>query len=354
MTVPDVPPARHDPGGPTPRSRRARRLVAVSIATTIGLGAVGVVGTGAYLAHRLDSNIERVADPFAPLPSRAPESDSTATNILLVGSDSRISDGDPSVWRPGAQRTDAIMLVHLPGDRQGAYVLSIPRDSWVTIPGHGQAKVNAAYSLGGAPLLIQTIEQLTGVRIHHLAIADFASFADLTDALGGVEITVPESTYWGDTLIAREGTYVMDGEQALAYVHQRHGLPGGDFDRIKRQQNWLRAIADKAVESGVLIDPAVLVRFLGTVSRSVAVDEGLSLWEMTQLAAGMRDLRPNAVEFLTVPVLGTGWSPDGTESIVRLDDDALDALSAAVRADEVRDYLEAHVDDVEFLGDIVR
>ncbi|WP_291796585.1 LCP family protein, partial [Cellulomonas sp.] len=203
----------------------------------VALSIIGVLIAGAAIGvqvfqSRLNANIERIGDPFAALPTRpaapaaptgaatagAPAAAGPAVNILLLGSDSRISAGDPNQWTYGGQRTDAVMLVHIPADRSGAYLFSIPRDSWVDIPGHGQAKINAAYSWGGPALLIQTVEQLTNVRIDHMAVTDFESFQALTDELGGVEITAPKDVYDGGTLVTQAGTHLLNGTQALAYV----------------------------------------------------------------------------------------------------------------------------------------
>lgn len=324
-----------------------------------GLLLVGVLGAGLYLKGQIEHGIETIADPFAGLPTRAPESALSPSggrpvNILLLGSDSRISAGDPTQWRFGAQRTDSIMLLHITGDRDGAYVVSIPRDSWVPIPGRGTAKINAAFSYGGPPLMIQTVEELTGVRIDHFAVADFQSFADLTDAVGGVTITIPADTYAHGERVMTAGTQVLDGEQALAYARQRYGLPGGDFDRIKRQQNWVRAMADSALSRGTLTNPVEAWRLIRTLTRSVAVDEGFSTSDMISLALDMREVRPDDVEFVTVPVLGTGWSPDGTQSIVRLDRQAMGSLTRAIARDRVAQYLADESDAVEVLGDRVR
>ena len=219
------------------------------------------------------------------------------------------------------------------------------------------AKINASYSYGGPALLVQTVEQLTGVRIDHVAIADFDSFTELTDALGGVEITVGQDVYeYGapDRLVVGTGTHVLDGTQALAYARQRYGLPGGDFDRVKRQQNWARAILTKAVSQGTLTDPAKATRFVRVVSGAVAVDDGLGLTDLVGLATELKGLRAGDVAFLTAPVLGTGWSPDGTQSIVHLDLELLAPLAEAIATDGVTRYLAEDPDAPELLGKDVR
>jgi len=335
-------------------------VVALSIIAVLVAGAaIGVQ----VLQSRLNSNIERIGDPFAALPSRpaAPTpsaaassapSDAKPVNILMVGSDSRISAGDPNQWSYGGQRTDAIMLVHIPADRSGAYLFSIPRDSWVDIPGHGQAKINAAFSWGGPALLIQTVEQLTNVRIDHLAITDFDSFKALTDELGGVEITAPKDVYDNGTLVTQAGTHLLTGDQALTYVRERHGLARGDFDRVQRQQNWMRAIMATAQSQGTLTNPAALLSLLTTVTKSVAVDTGFTFDEMKSLGLSMRSVRSANVSFHTVPVTGTGTSADGQSTVV-LNRAAFDPLMVAIANDAVAPYLLAHPNDGDTLSTVV-
>src|SRR4051794_6828643 len=341
------------------RSRRRTWLLLLAIPTAVavvlGLG----VGIAAWqLQRNVDAKINRFGDPFKALPDAArpqpvavpavaADGPHVAMNLLVFGSDSRISAGDPTQWEAGAQRTDAIMLAHIPADRSGAYVMSIPRDSWVNVPGHGMAKINAAFSWGGPSLAIATIEQLTGVRIDHMVITDFTGFARITDLLGGVEITVPKTTHGytggqGDNFKA--GTYTMDGATALTYVRQRYNLPNGDFDRVKRQQNWIRSILRAAATSGAATDPQKLFELLGAVASSLSTDSGFTIGEMRDLAWSLRHTGVGGAHFLTVPVAGTGWSPDHKQSIVLLDKSGTASLWAAVRADKVSGWLADHDD----------
>ncbi|MGO1315997.1 MAG: LCP family protein [Cellulomonadaceae bacterium] len=332
------------------------RPLLIALVLLGGLGVLTVAGIAGF-ATWLNSNLERITDPFAEIdpatrPSAAPTTEGqtyTALNVLVLGSDSRISAGDPTAWSYGAQRTDAIMIAHISADRQSAQVMSIPRDSWVPIPGHGTAKINAAYSYGGPPLMIETVEALTGIRIDHFVIADFESFTTLTDALGGVEITVPEDTYDRGNLVVRAGTQTLDGETALRYTRQRYGLPGGDFDRVKRQQNWMRAIAEKAISRETLTNPVKLTNLLTTVSKSVAVDETLGIGDMRSIATSLSDLRTDDITFLTAPVSGTGWSPDGKQSIVNLNYAQFTPLVSAIAQDTVAGYITEHAAELNLL-----
>ncbi|MBB3676988.1 LCP family protein [Modestobacter versicolor] len=318
-------PASDETGTDEPRPGRRRWLRR----TLITLGALSlvltlVIGGGLwYLTNRYGGNIERVTDvfdglddasrPAAPSPTAVNAPAAEPVTFLLVGSDTR-EDLAPGEL-PDA-RSDAIMIARFSGDRQHAQVISIPRDSWVDIPGRGQAKINAAYAYGGPTLLIQTVEQLTGVRIDHYAAIDFDGLTQVTDALGGLDVVVPETTTWGPYTFTA-GVNHLDGEAARWYVGQRHGLPGGDFDRVKRQQNYLRAMFTQLFSQDVFTSPGKLDETLLAVTSAVAVDDGLSNADLLSLAYSLRGLTPSTVQFFTAPVLGTGT--EGTASVVYLD-----------------------------------
>src|SRR3954452_21405284 len=318
----DALPGHEDESASAPPRRRLRRVL-------ISLGALAlvlalIVGGGSwYLTDRYGGNIARVGDVFAGLqedtrPAPAAPADGGAetadpVTFLLVGSDTRadIAPGD----LPDA-RSDAIMIARFAGDRQHAQVISIPRDSWVDIPGHGMDKINAAYALGGPTLLIQTVEQLTGVRIDHYAAIDFDGLIGVTDALGGVDVVVPETTSWGPYTFPA-GMNHLDGDQARWYVGQRYGLPGGDFDRVKRQQNYLRAMFTKLFGQDVCTSPGRLDSTLLAVTSAIAVDDSLGNGDLLSLAYSLRGLTPSTVQFFTAPGLGTGT--EGPASVGYLD-----------------------------------
>ena len=319
-------------------------MLAIFLVLTLATG-----GLALWVRHSLASGIETIADPFAGIATRAPQQSvpagqEAATNILVLGTDSRTSASDPSQWAEGAQRTDAIMILQVSGDRKTVSVMSIPRDSWVDIPGHGQGKINAAYSYGGPSLTIHTVENLTGIHIDHFAVANFESFVALTDEIGGVVINLKTPQTLADTQFPA-GAQRLNGAQALAYTRERKSLPGGDFDRINRQQSWMRAIVSQVLHGGILTDPTRLYGFLSAVVRTMAVDEGFTIDEMQSLAIDLRGLRSRNINFLTIPTAGTGTSEDGQSIVVR--DEAADTpLYGALATDTVQEYLEAHPDAV--------
>lgn len=328
---------------PTRASRRAAKkpmsgtkkaLIVLGVIALVLV--VGVVGVVAGVRHSINSQITHIPDAL-PSSSTGTESgesgqsDGTGDqiNFLVMGSDSRESGGDPTDWQYGAQRSDVLMIVQLSGDRKHVNVMSIPRDSWVDIPGHGTAKINAAFSWGGAQLTIQTVQNLTGIHIDHFAVVDFTSFEQMTDQLGGVTI----STSAGDQ--------TMDGEQALKFVRERYTLPRGDFDRVRRQQAWIKAIMSKVFEKDVLTSPTQVTALTKILLEHSAVDESMDADTMVSLALSMKDLRAGGVEFMTAPVTGTGTSSDG-QSIVNLDTDLLNSLCEAWNKDDVQTFLDSH------------
>ncbi len=339
--IPDAP----QPGETPPVRRRHRsitfRLLGILL-VLCGLVAGGGVAAVLVYEHHLDNNIGRIGNPFTALPEKSrpkPPTDG-ATDILMLGSDSKISV-EPSDWATGAQHTDAIMIAHIPADRSRVTVTSIPPDSWVTVPGHGKNQINAGYALGGPTLMVQTVESLTHVRIDHVMIVDFAGFKDITDELGGVRVNVAP-TASNASFDFSPGVQTMDGATALKFVRQRHNLPGGDFNRVARQQTWIRAVSVKTLERGTLTNPIKLNQVLGSLTSAISADDDFSIGRMRSLAVSLRGLRGDDLAFITAPVAGTGRSPDGKLPIVRLDTDANRTLWAALAGDDIDRWLAAH------------
>ncbi|MEO5873967.1 MAG: LCP family protein, partial [Streptosporangiaceae bacterium] len=188
----------------------------------------------------------------------------------------------------------------------------------------------------------KTLEKLTKVRIDHFSILDFAGFATMTDALGGVDVQIGKTVTGTEAgtdqdITWKAGRNHLDGGTALAFVRQRHGLPDGDLDRIKRQQAFLKALMSKAIQGGTLRNPLKLNAFLDAVTRSVSVDSSISGSKLRSLAFGLRGLGPSDVTFMTVPVAGTATVKG--QSIVRLRTAEAQELYGALREDQVDDFL---------------
>lgn len=338
------------------RRRRRRRPVRTFVLGMTGCVMVLVVtltSAALYLQHELSSRIDRIDGVFAGLPDRPPKpagSAGEAVNILLLGTDTRSDEpttgqqATAATWLPGAQRSDAIMILHIDGDRRGASVISIPRDSWVDVPGHGTHKINAAFSFGGPSLAVQTIERLTDIRIDHLAVIDWNGFEKLTDSIGGVTLDIPETVHDGYRDITwAAGRHRMNGDEALDYVGQRAGLPGGDFDRIHRQQYFLRTLLNETLHQELLKEPTQVYEILKTLTDNLSVDSGWSVGAMRGLLFSLRNLRSADIEYVTVPVRGTGM--EGAQSVVYLDRLGNDRLWDAMRQDGVSDWLSANPDN---------
>ncbi|MDD7384628.1 MAG: LCP family protein [Actinomycetaceae bacterium] len=321
------------------RHHGTRKVVTVVVVLLVLL-ACFIVAAGAFLSQKLHS-MHTIGDPVADaqnVPGSQPAANDTgAINFLIMGSDSRISAGDPSQWKVGAQRTDAFMILQISGDRGAINVMSIPRDSWVNVPGYGMNKINAAYSFGGPALAIATAQQLTGIPISHFATIDFTSFVGLTDAVGGVQLNS-----------VMDGSQTYNGKEALAFVRDRHDLPGGDFDRVRRQQAWIKAVLGKTLTKDVLSSPAKLMDLYNTVSPYIAIDSGFGLRDVLSLAKDMGNLGSADINFVTAPFTGTGRSPDG-QSIVNLDETRLKNLCTAFLNDTADAYIKAHAQELRSL-----
>jgi LCP family protein required for cell wall assembly len=341
----DLEPAADAPARPragVPRRRRRNLLIILAVFVLLAGG--GALATGLY-ARDINNDIARIA-AFDQIPEQArpvkEKAAGDAMNFLMLGSDTR----DPET--PGGSRSDTIIVLHLPADRSSAQLVSIPRDTWVHVPrsadgrhGATNAKINAAYAWGGTPLMVQTVEDYTGVRIDHVVMVDFAGFKEIVDALGGVDIEVDQaftSTHSlspGGVRKFEAGPQTMDGATALDYARERYAFEDGDFARIRHQQQVIKAILSKASSGGVLTSPARLNAFLRATADSVSVDKTLNLFAM---AGDVRDLRGENLSFYTSPTSGTGTR--GDQSVVLPDREQAKVLFDAVRRDDLATIAE--------------
>lgn len=328
---------------------RRHKLLSGCVALLLALVLIGA-GALWYANNTLES-IDRFSSKLRPedRATKAVEGPGAeALNILMLGTDKgsrnqtieeELADGE---WSRGAFRSDTMMILHIPASREEAYLVSLPRDSYVEIPGESKQKINAAFSFGGPDLAVQTVENLTGVYIDHIAMVDWAGFKDITSIIGGVEVTIPETfsdPTNGNTW--EKGTHTLEGQEALDYVRTRYGLPNGDIDRIQRQQNFLRATMQKTLEQGRLTNPLKLRDLLNAVADNMTVDSGFSAGEMRGLAREMSSLRSGDVTYLTAPVAGYD-NIDGVGSVVLLDQRESKALWKALAQDDMQSYLDKY------------
>ncbi|MGW3351130.1 LCP family protein [Nonomuraea rubra] len=270
-------------------------LVAVATA------AAAVAAPLAFVAFRHNA--------VGPLPGTDTVDMSGTRNVLVIGSDTREGAGNEkygpeSARRNVGQRSDTIMIVHVPADRGRATAVSISRDSMVRIPRCGQEParvdlINSAYAKGGAACLRTTLESLTGLRLHHTVDVDFTGFKNMVDAIGGVTVKLPQPV---DDPAAKlklpAGESVLNGEQALGYARLRRYGDGSDISRIKRQQTLVLAMLKK-VQRQVVADPGMLKDLLGEVRRGVRTD--LSLEAMFELGRQLQEVK--------VTVVSVPWEP---------------------------------------------
>jgi LCP family protein required for cell wall assembly len=293
---------------------------AIRVITSLSLGvvlasAITWVGLG-----QISGQISRIS-AFSGLEDR-PEKVNSALNYLVVGSDNRegltkeqirkLRVGGVDVAAGG--RSDTMLMVHISKNRDAAYIVSLPRDTLVTIPAHistdgktqipaRAGKLNAAYSYGGAPLLIETIEGMTNLKVDHYVEVSFAGFVGVVDALGGIEVCSkvdiddPKSH-----LVMSAGRHVLDGIEALKFVRTRDFDGRGDIGRMERQQQFVSAIIRKASSSGTLLNPIKLANFYQATIASVKMDEGVNKNDLLTLGKQMRNLSSGNVRTLTVPL----------------------------------------------------
>ncbi|MFC5823099.1 LCP family protein [Nonomuraea insulae] len=305
----DAPPSQ--PGAPPRRPRRPwLRWVIAAVVAVVLLAAGVTVGVIVKLTGNV-KHIDVTAEDLGA--TRPPKVAGTAMNVLVVGSDQR--DGKNAKYgRVAGERTDTIMLVHVSSQRDGAMVVSFPRDSLVQLPAcrattgfPGQhahlGMINESFNSGGIGCTWKTVESLTHVRIDHFVKVDFTGFKGIVNAVGGVEVCLSEPVNDKKALLhLPAGKQTLNGEQALGYVRARYSLgDGSDIGRIQRQQMFIASMAKKAMSGETLTDPAKLFAILDAGTQAVTTDRGLSVGVMKDLATSLQGLDAGKIHFITTP-----------------------------------------------------
>lgn len=316
------------------RRKKAAIIAGVAFATLLVLGVIWFWWTL--------GGLQRMPDSVGQAGSEAP-----GTTILLVGSDPRAdaaareADGG---WQAGLEASDLVMLLHLTRDHRALYVISIPRDGIVEIPGLGPGKLTEAAAAGGPPLVARTVEELTGVRLDRLAVMNLNAFREIIDVLDGVVVEVPR-----ESCDLPAGPRRFDGQAALDYIALQPCMPRKDLDRVERQQSLVKALMRGAVDGGTLANPFAVNRMLRASARHLTLEEGFSYPSMLGTLWSMRHLRTTNTTFLTVPVAPQPLATqDGTDYVV-LEESRGDELWAALREDRLEEYLKLNT-DAEVLG----
>lgn len=333
--APPPPPPRYQRQQPVPppprpiakpkRKRHWGRRVAACLLVLV----IAVLGTGAWVDTSLHRTAALTDYPDRPAAGRG-------STWLLVGSDSRegltpeqqaeLTTGDDI----GAGRTDTILLVHVPGlgSSSPTTMVSLPRDSYVAIPGYGEDKINAAFALGGAPVLAQTVELATGMRLDHYAEIGFDGFAELVDAVGGVTMCPPEPIT--DPLAGIDlpaGCQKLDGRNALGFVRTR-ATPRADLDRMNNQRIFMSALLHRVASPAVWLNPLRWSPMAHGVTGALTVDQSDHVWDLARLAWAL----DGTITTTTVPIGEFTGSDSG--SVVVWDDDAAHRLFGALAADK--------------------
>ncbi len=261
-------------------------------------------------------------------------------NILLLGSDTR--SGSEAAQVSGS-RADSIMLMHIPADGKGVYLVSIMRDTWVNIPGYGSAKINAALNYGGISLQVATVENLLGIKIDHVAEIEFEGFKALVNSVGGVDVQVPfnfDINIWS----FKQGMQHMDGGAALAFVRARYQFADGDYQRVRNQRAFLRGLYNTMKAKGALSNVGSFQSAVESIAGYMRVDSGLDAAQIAQIAAPVLTSGDTTMRMTTLPNAGPGWSYDG-QSIVIVNQAANANLSYALQHDSMDQFMATYGQD---------
>jgi LCP family protein required for cell wall assembly len=265
-------------------------------------------------------------------------------NILVIGSDSRANAREQAAITAATgesqdHRADSLMLVHIPADRRSVHVVSLMRDLYVNIPDYGYAKINTSLQVGGIPLATRTVEALMETHIDHTVMLDFNGFKTLTDGLGGIDVnvTLPFQSTHETEHVFPAGVNHLDGQAALEFVRERYAFVDGDFQRVRNQQTFLRAILARLTSGGALNDVTAVRAMVNFAGSYLTVDQGFDPVGVAILAYGMRGIDPNAMVALTLPTAGPGMTPGGA-SVLFPDYGGIAQMAAAMREGRLPEY----------------
>ncbi|MFD4998903.1 LCP family protein [Streptomyces buecherae] len=308
------------PPGPPPVRPNWRKRITIGVVSVFAFLLVVSIGTYFWADSKLKREVDLGAVEDRP-------GGGSGTNYLIVGSDSRegMSDEEKKDLHTGSadgKRTDSMMILHV-GDN-GNTMVSLPRDSWVTIPAftgsesgkripEQQQKLNAAFSIQGPELLVRTIEYNTGLKIDHYAEIGFGGFAKIVDAVGGVEMDIPRDIKDKKSgADFKKGKQTLDGKDALAFVRNRYEA-GSDLERTKNQQKFLSALASQAATPGTIMNPFRLYPTMSAGLDSLIVDKDMSLWKLRSMFWAMKGVTGGDGKQMNMPVANPGYStPKGS------------------------------------------
>ena len=330
-----------------PHQSQRQRIIALLSAVVVLISTAIWGGFGAAT-----SQIKRV-DVFKDRTERPKVVARTAVTYLIVGSDTRegLTRAEIKALKVGStkvaagKRSDTMLLVHISKSRDHATIVSIPRDTFVRVPewidSSGKvyppsySKINATFGRGDAPLLVQTLESMTDLRIDHYIEVSFVGFKEMVDALGGVEICTKRKINDPKShLVLSAGTHRLDGITALKYVRTRYFDGMGDLGRMQRQQQFIAAMIREASSAGVLLNPVKLIKFISAALGSVTTDPGLKQDDLITLAEQLRGISTKKVRTLTVPLSNENYWAKGVTASVLWDKELAPLLWEKLRNDQ--------------------
>ncbi|MGN6608428.1 MAG: LCP family protein [Jatrophihabitans sp.] len=322
------------------------RRVGLTVLAMVSVFALVVSAYAFFFFRNVDHKVPRFASNFTPRAAQTKtDFDGSDQNLLVVGNDDRSNltnrqAAELKVGKDGGSiATDSMMIIHIPADGSNATLISLPRDSYVNIPGYGMNKLNAAYAMAytdtkgsldakrtaGAELLTKTVSNLTGLTIDHFIQVTLLGFVQISDAVGGVTVNLchavddtvaynaSQGVEGGSGFVSKAGVQTLQGVRALEFVRQRHNLPNGDLDRAARQRYFLTQAFRKVVSAGTLFDPSRLNALANAVENSVYVDAGFSL---TDLARQVGTLSPDNIVSKAIPFQGFQDTEVGSVEVV--------------------------------------
>lgn len=327
--------------------RKKKRLRAI-VLSAMAVLLVALLGAGYYLfnlQHAFNSKTNTVALNFTQEQEDArpvKDPDDGSMNILLVGVDHADDNSEQSAALDGAvsQRSDSMMLVHIPENRSQIYIMSTVRDMYVDIPGYGKNKLNAAVSFGGIPLLVQTMEGLFDTKVDHVAMIDFDGFKELSTALGGVTVQndIPFTAHDTDYFYP-EGEITLEGDRALRFVRERKSFINGDYQRVANQRKFIAAAASQMLSADTLTNPVKLYDIVDKVSPYLTFDSGFDAATLVGLGMQLKNVDTNNLAMFTMPTAGSSTSADG-QSIELPSEQAILQIREALKSDTMDEYLE--------------
>ena len=320
------------------RPRRILAIIALVVVVLLVLSGV----TYFYLNSKLTRSNVLVDYPGRPVAS-------AGTNWLITGSDSRqgltVTQEHQLATGVGigGHRSDTVMILHIPSNGGPSVLVSLPRDSYVDIPGFGMNKLNAAYSFGGPKLLAKTVQNATGLKINHYMGIGFGGLVNVVNAVGGVRMCIPQNLNDpASGLHLKKGCQNLDGAQALGFVRTRHLFATQDLQREQDQRVFIKALLTKMTSVGTLANPFASFPAANGAASSLTVDQGTQLYQLVQVAFALRHPETTTVPIASTPLLAVGdvviWNRARGAAPVRRDEER------PARAQEPDHRLEGRAD----------